>query len=276
MIDQFLNATNNMNIINLEYPINPKPRWGYDKPRNVLVDNILEKNKESYKSILTSFLKYADSLLKIDLLQQNDIEPAWNAGSIPGLDIISLYSFIVQNNPKTYLEIGSGNSTKFARRAIKDNDLRTKIISIDPEPRREINNLCDEVLRYGLEEVNLSIFDTLEEGDIVFFDGTHRCFQNSDVTVFFLEVLPRLKSGVLVEIHDIFLPFDYSPEWADKCYSEQYLLACYLLGKTKMFEVLLPNMFISNDIELRNILNPIWQHIPTTERHGGSFWLRIN
>jgi predicted O-methyltransferase YrrM len=265
-----------MKQINLDYEINPKPRWGFGKPVHREINDILSKGDEFYKKMLESFLQFKERLTKIDLEQQNDIEPAWNAGSIPGLDIISLYSFVSLFKPKTYLEIGSGNSTKFARRAIKDDNLQTNIISIDPQPRREIDAICDEIYRCPLEDVDLSVFDRLERNDIVFFDGSHRSFQNSDVTTFFIDILPRLKSGVLVEIHDIFLPFDYSPEWADKCYSEQYLLACYLLGKTNMFAIVLPNMYVSNKKELKTILGPIWQDIPATERHGGSFWLVIN
>jgi hypothetical protein len=67
-------------------------------------------------------------------------------------------------------------------------------------------------------------------GDVLFFDGSHRCLQNSDVTAFFLDVLPELPSGVIVGIHDIVLPNDYPSVWKDRYYSEQYILAAYLLG----------------------------------------------
>ena len=59
-------------------------------------------------------------------------------------------------DPATFLEVGSGNSTKFARRAIEDHGLRTRIVSIDPEPWAEIDGLCDEVLRAPAEEVDLA------------------------------------------------------------------------------------------------------------------------
>src|ERR1019366_3993414 len=106
------------------------------------------------------------------------------------------------------VEIGSGNSTKFVARAIADHGLETKIISIDPQPRAEIDSLCNEVMRKPLEKCNLDIFGTLGESDIVFADNSHQSFMNSDVTVFFCEVLPMLARGVTVGIHDIFLPQD--------------------------------------------------------------------
>lgn len=64
---------------------------------------------------------------------------------------------------------------------------------------------------------------------MVFLDGSHRTFQNSDVTVFLLDVLPRLAPGITVGIHDIFLPRDYPEDWIPKYYSEQYMLGAYMV-----------------------------------------------
>ena len=85
-----------------------------------------------------------------------------------------------------YFEIGSGNSTKFARHAIKLGDLRTKVMSIDPAPRAEIDLLCDKTFRMRLEDSDHQIFSILQAGDVLFFDGSHRFLTNSDVAVFFL------------------------------------------------------------------------------------------
>ncbi len=128
--------------------------------------------------------------------------------------------------PKRFVEVGSGDSTRSAsrRRSIRDHSLPTLITSIDPTPRAEIDKLCDFVIRKPLEEVELDVFDELGPGDFLFIDGSHRSFSNSDVTVAFLDVLPRLRAGVVVHFHDIFWPYDYPPEWADRYYSEQYLL----------------------------------------------------
>jgi hypothetical protein len=113
-------------------------------------------------------------------------------------------------------------------------------------------------------------------------DGSHRSFMNSDVTVFFLEVLPRLQSGVLVHMHDIFLPEDYPPHsmlnfYPHRYWSEQYLLAASLLAGHQNYDVLLPNYFISITSELSDILNPLWTN-PRMEgvpRGGSSFWIQI-
>jgi hypothetical protein len=98
---------------------------------------------------------------------------------------------------------------------------------------------------------------------------------NSDVTVFFLEVLPRLKSGVLVHIHDIALPYDYPRAWRDWYYNEQYLLATALLMPQANFEVVLPNAFIAADPDLLAETAPLFNKLAGARRDGMSFWLRV-
>ena len=99
--------------------------------------------------------------------------------------------------PHTYLEIGSGITTCFAYRAIRDVGSDTQIVSIDPEPRTSIDAICTNVIRDGLETCHTTIFEDLVANDIL-FDGSHRSFINSDVTVFFIDILPRLQPGVIV------------------------------------------------------------------------------
>src|SRR5207249_4908129 len=147
-------------------------------------------------------------------------------------------SFITMNNPKRFFEIGSGDSTRFARQAIRDHQLQTTITSFDPRPCAKIDDICDHSFRTPLEECNPEIFNQLEAGDILFVDGSHRVFTNSDVTVVFVEILPLLKPGVFIQFHDICLPYDYPQEWNRRFYSEQYLLATYILAQTNVFEII--------------------------------------
>lgn len=261
----------------LDYPVKPTPRYGYGKPPHPKLYEIINKNRIAYKNILESFLGFKEYFLQIPAESASDTqEPSWINKWLPGLDSVALYSLLCLNNPKRFIEIGSGLSTKFARRAILDHSLRTKITSIDPRPRAQIDLICDTVIRQPLEDVDLSLFDELETGDFLYIDGSHRCFTNSDVTVVFLDVLPRLKTGVFVEFHDISLPYDYSPGLAERYYSEQYLLAVYILAENNKFNIVLPNSFISEDSELNNILNPLWDEpkMQKVERHGGSFWIQ--
>lgn len=188
-----------------------------------------------------------------------------------------MYYFLSNLNSERYFEIGSGNSTKFARKAITDQHLQTRITSIDPFPRDIIDTISDFNVRKPLEELNLECFKELKANDILFIDNSHRLFTNSDVCVVFLEILPLLSPGVYVQFHDIFLPFDYPPQWSSRYYSEQYMLAAYLLAKGTLLEIVLPNFFISNDRELSNIVMPIWTdpYFAGVETHGGSFWIKI-
>src|SRR5262249_38681185 len=126
-------------------------------------------------------------------------------------------------------------------------------------PRTEIDALCDQVIRRSLEDCDLAMFDALTPGDVLFFDGSHRVFTNSDVTVFFFEVLPRLNPGVLVHVHDIFWPWDYPPHWNERLYAEQYLLGAMLLCDKWPFRVVLPNMYICLDAELGSHVRKVLQ-----------------
>ncbi len=172
--------------------------------------------------------------------------------------------------------MGSGVSTCFARRGISDHNVGTHIVSIDPEPRAGIDTICDEIIRQGLETLNdLSIFGNLVAGDIVFVDGTHRCFVNSDVTVFMLDVLPLLKPGVIVHFHDICLPYDYPDSFKNWYWNEQYVLGVYLLAAADRVKILLPSHYLSNTEGLRDcLLPPILATEGRTDAwlQGGSIW----
>ena len=271
----------------LDYPIDPRPRYGYGLPPHAELYALIDSNRSTYAETLRGLERYAAQLSNIREVEDDaSTEPHWANGFIPGLDALTLYSFAAINNPALYVEIGSGNSTKFVRRSISDNRLRTSIVSIDPCPRAEIDSICDEIIRKPLENVDLGMFDRLEAGDILVFDGSHLVFQNSDATVFFLEIMPRLSPGVLVYVDDIFLPYDYPPEWRDRFYSEQYILAALLLGDgMSRYEVIFPHVFIDSDEELSRLANTLWSKIGRDVkpgnlpgphgRSGTGMWLQI-
>jgi len=274
--------TNFQMLIRKRYPIIPDYfpsagyRYGYGKPPHAALYEIINEQRNTYVALLKEFLNYDTLLSRIPIYKTKEDEPFWTNTWFQSLDAIALYCFLCMYKPATFLEIGSGNSTKFIRRAIIDNNLGTKIISIDPQPRAKIDTLCDEVVRTPLEKTDIAIFKELEENDILFFDGSHRCWTNSDVTVFFLEILPGLPLGVLCHVHDIFLPYDYPPEWNDRLYSEQFVLAAYLLAKTEIFNIVLPNAFISRDPQLLSILKPLDRYMDTNNRdyYSNSFWIK--
>lgn len=264
----------------LEYKVKFQPRYGHGKPPHPGLYEIINANRDEYKSFLDKALELKEFIWKIKGAQneKSEILPKWNNGFLPGLDIVSIYTMLSVYKPSKYVEIGSGNSTKVAFKAKQEQNLSTQIVSIDPMPRAEIDSLADKVIREPFENINFDMLDDLEENDILFVDNSHRILPNSDSMVFYLEILPRLKKGVIVHIHDVYLPYDYPQFMCDRFYSEQYGLAMYLLANQKKYQTILPNYFIYEDKALSEHISPIWKHenLKNVEKHGGSFWLRIN
>ncbi len=257
-------------LIDLDYLVEPTPR--YNEPHAQLF-RIIDEGRHRYADHLKTFLRTAADYRDVPA-NPGETGPHWLNGFFSPLDAVGLTGMIQSSLPALYLEIGSGNSTKFARRAVQHYSPKTRIVSIDPEPRADVDAICDEVIRRRAEDVELTVFDRLQPGDFLFIDNSHRCFMNSDVTVMFLDVLPRLRPGVIVHLHDIFLPWDYPPQWVRRYYSEQYLLACWLLAG-KRLRVELPNQFITRDQELATMLNPVWPYVASPQRDGGSFWMTL-
>ena len=255
------------------YPVDPTPRWGYGKAPHPQITEKLSRLHADISALIRQFVQYNEILASISVLGNSDSGvPYWKNDWFENFDAAALVGMLIFNAPGRYLEIGSGNSTKFARHAIEQARLATSVISFDPEPRAAIDALCDKIIRGRLEDCDLALFDQLEAGDMLFFDGSHRAFTNTDVTVFFLELMPRLKPGVIIHIHDIFLPWDYLPEWRKRMYSEQYMLAAMLLCPQPPFKVLLPNLYACKDAELSTqvhaLLNPLG-----CIAQGWSFWM---
>jgi hypothetical protein len=263
--------------ITLDYPVRPRPRWGHGRPAHARLHRLLDEGRDRYRRNLGDIVKLAPQLnaIPVTSLTPDSLEPTWGNPWFSGLDLAALYMFVARDRPPRYVEVGSGWTTKIARRAARDVGATVHITSIDPQPRAEIDEVCDVVARHGLEEVDRTIFSLLEAGDILFVDSSHRVFTNSDCVVLFLEILPELKPGVLVHLHDIYLPYDYPMEWNDRYYSEQYLLAAWLLAGGGRLRVELPNMFVSEDRELSGVVQPLWTgRLDRVQRHGGSFWMR--
>lgn len=263
----------------LDYKVKFRPRYGHGLAPHPELYKLIDSNRETYKKLLKKALSHKKYLWTIrDSKNEKDPSvPAWNNGYLPGLDIIGIYTILSRFKPKRYIEIGSGNSTRIAHKAFTEQNLTTEFITIDPKPLMEIDQLPNRILREPFENTAFDIVSELNANDVLFVDNSHRILPNSDSMVFFLEILPRLKRGVIVHLHDIYLPYDYPQFMCKRYYSEQYGLACYLLANPEKYESLLPNYFISEDEELAGIIAPLWDHenLKNVERHGGSFWIRI-
>ncbi len=198
------------------------------------------------------------------------------------VDAELLYCVIRQFKPKKIVEIGSGASTYLAVQAINKNETetgrKTELISVEPFP--------NEVLKKGfpglsrlivqkVQDVPLEEFESLGENDILFIDSSHSLKIGSDVQYEFLEILPHLKKGVIVHIHDIFLPSDYPKQWVMNDFrflNEQYLLQAFLIFNDH-FEVLLGGSYLHAKFpsELESAFSSYKRDIDSPP---GSFWMR--
>lgn len=268
---------NNRTYLELEYAPTAEnhPRWGYGKPLNQHFVRVLQRHESRYRKWLEVTAEYTDDLLRIPRRPTGPGEPYWLSAWLPGLDAATLYALIRAHAPRRYVEVGSGVSTTFVNRARVDGGLDTRITSIDPAPRAEVDALCDAVLRQPLETVDVSFFEQLGAGDILFVDNSHRVFMNSDVVAFFFDILPSLRPGVIVGIHDILLPADYLPMWAPWWFSEQYVLGALLLGEPDWLQPELACSYATHDEGLSAVMTPFFDHphLDAVDRRGFAFWM---
>jgi Methyltransferase domain len=197
-----------------------------------------------------------------------------NNGLFDGTDALVAYCMIRHFQPQLIIEVGSGFSSLVAAEAVAKNK-GSEMICIEPFPldflRKGIPGLRS-LIEKKVEDIDVEFFSQLQSGDILFIDSSHTVRIGGDVNYLFLEVLPRLKPGVIVHVHDIFLPFDYRRDWVMdefRFWTEQYLLQAFLSFNSE-FEVLMANAYLAHHCmgELKaTFTNSSWWG-------GGSFWMR--
>lgn len=193
----------------------------------------------------------------------------------------ALYCMVRHLQPRRIIEIGSGVSTRVAAMALEENRRRSNIeaslIAIEPYPSDE---LCagfsglTELKRMPVQDVPLSEFEKLQENDILFIDSSHVLKIGGDVQREYLEIIPRLREGVVIHVHDIFFPFDYRRDWPmDRAifWNEQYLLQAFLAFNSA-FEVLLSNSYIHH-LHPCALQRTFSLYNPEVHQPG-SFWMR--
>jgi hypothetical protein len=198
----------------------------------------------------------------------------FNNGLFDGTDALVTYCMIRHFRPRLIIEVGSGFSSLVTAEAIAKNE-GSALICIEPFPldflRKGVPGL-HSLIEKKVEDVDLEFFSQLGYGDILFIDSSHTVRIGGDVNYLFLEVLPRLKPGVIVHVHDIFFPFDYRRDWVIdelRFWAEQYLLQAFLTFNSE-FEVLMANGYLGHrymeDLKATFANSPWWG--------GGSFWMR--
>ena len=170
------------------------------------------------------------------------------------IDGYILYCMIRHFRPRRIVEIGSGNTTylsaeTIARNQLDDSTYACELTAIEPHPNEVLKARFPGLARLiekPAQQVPLTEFEALEENDILFIDSSHVLAIGSDVQYEILEILPRLKKGVVVHFHDIFTPREYPREWAqemNRYWTEQYILQAFLAFNDS-FEVLLSPQYL--------------------------------
>ena len=166
----------------------------------------------------------------------DDLTFHWNNGAFDSGDAEFWYHLIRLQKPARIIEIGSGFSTLMARKAILANQAETPgyachHVCIEPYQMPWLERTGVTVLRQRVEELDVAFFQQLERGDVLFIDSSHVIRPQGDVLFEYLELLPTLKPGVIVHVHDIRTPRDYLRRWLIeevRLWNEQYLLEAFL------------------------------------------------
>lgn len=227
------------------------------------------------------------SVFKDELETLEPYEQILKKGFGEGFPIIEsfyLYCFIRYLKPKKVIEVGSGMSTYYTLQACLKNKEETgsfaDLICVEPYPRKAFFQFeNDGLIKFHHSEVQnipLDLFKELDKGDVLFIDSSHVLKIDSDVTYLYLTVLPNLKEGVIIHIHDICFPYlTLIPE--DKrfrsslLWNETSILAAMLTGNDS-FEILQCQSYLHH--KFPQIINETFAIYNNKLHHPLSMWLK--
>jgi predicted O-methyltransferase YrrM len=235
-------------------------------------------NEDAQLALLEQF-NYQDELRAIPIDSPSDyLGFYYRNNSFEAGDAEMLYNMVRKFKPKRVIEIGSGYSTRIMKQAMDANraeGIFSTLLCIEPYEMPWLEQLgVDMVIRQKVEDIDRSQFDELEANDILFIDSSHVLRIGGDVIVEYLHILPAIKSGVIIHIHDIFLPYEYPKDWIvneRRFWTEQYILQAFLAFNHE-YEILSAVHWLSREHSTRlSAACPVYGHIGGTP---GSFWMR--
>jgi predicted O-methyltransferase YrrM len=198
---------------------------------------------ERQKSVLTEWI----APFKSEYLSNSTYVEATKLLAGPGygpVEAQALHGFVRKTRPKRIIEIGSGVSTICLLKAAGDNQKdgggSCEVTCVEPNPSAVVRSAPVRLLDVPVEDVDLSLFDGLEAGDLLFIDSSHSFHPLSDVSRIYVEILPRLRSGVYIHIHDIYIPYVFQRD-IDRTFmqSTETALLMAMLAHSKRYEILL-------------------------------------
>jgi hypothetical protein len=235
----------------------------------------IRMNEAAQLNLLRSFSEFRDEYQHFPAAQTQEHNQFYLGNRLfDGVDALVAYCMIRHFQPRLIIEVGSGFSSLVLGQAAEKNKT-SELICIEPFPREFLRKgfpRLQSLIEKKVQDISLEFFSQLASGDILFIDSSHTVKIGGDVNYLFLEVLPRLNPGVIVHVHDIFLPFEYRRDWVldeFRFWTEQYLLRAFLTFNSE-FEVLLANYYLSRYHEAH--LRATFPDLPRWI--GGSFWMR--
>ncbi len=256
---------------------NPKRIKGSLHDRNLPA---IKMNQQKQIELLNNF-NYSNELENFSFNKTSDEEFYFNNERFTVGDAEILYSMIRYFRPARVYEIGSGMSTLIASSALRKNksedpEYLAEHVCIEPFPRSWLKKKNDiKLVLQNLEDISSEFFLNLEQNDILFIDSTHMIKPKGDVLTEYLEIIPLLKPGVIIHIHDIFTPRNYPEEWifeAVSFWNEQYLVETILSYSDKMEILLALNYLHRNQKNLLESRCPFLKNNFTKEPR--SLWLK--
>jgi len=258
----------------------PESLWG--RPSELVG---IDMNQRAQLNLLRTFSKFRDEFQRFPTAPPPEHDRFFlGNGLFDGVDALVAYCMVRHFQPRLVIEVGSGFSSLALGEAASKNGF-APIICIEPFPRDFLRKGfpgLQTLIEKNVQEISLEFFSQLQSGDILFIDSSHTVKIGGDVNYLFLEILPRLKPGVMVHVHDIFLPFEYRRDWVMdefRFWSEQYLLQAFLSFNLE-FEVVMANRYLAHKylddlkVAFANLANLEAGRPSSVRWGGGSFWMR--
>jgi predicted O-methyltransferase YrrM len=245
--------------------------WQHEEDKSIAGINL---NVDQQLSLLDEFKKYYSDLPFKDVKSEG-LRYFFNNEYYAHADGIVLYSVMRHFNPKRIIEIGSGFSSALML-DVSDRFHHSNLTFIEPYPDR-LNSLLMDTDSYKVriivdkvQNVDLSVFKELEAGDILFADSSHISKTGSDLNHILFEILPQLKSGVLIHFHDIFYPFEYPREWVfgGRNWNEAYLLRAFLMSNNEYSIEFFTSFILKHHRDKLDAFPDMFKN------SGASFWLK--
>ena len=258
-----------------------EPKFDYRKIRQSVNPNRslpgIDWNISKQLDVLTT-LTFSQELTILPKNKPATLDFYLKNGAFESGDAEYWYQIIRSVKPRRIFEVGSGNSTLMAIRAIQmnvieDPEYSCNHVCIEPYEMPWLEETGISVVRRRVEDLNAEFFSELTENDILFIDSSHIIRPKGDILFEYLELLPTLKKGVIVHIHDIFSPMDYPNQWLTKevrLWNEQYLLEAFLTHNSSWMIIGALNYLHHSHYDKLKSVAPYL----TPDREPGSFYIK--